>query len=79
VGWIRLYLVNSHVLNDQDGRTPLHWAATTSNLGMTQLLLSYSPDIEARDAVGWTPLMVAGESQLLASLRDISQSLLGAH
>lgn len=26
---------------------------------MTQLLLSYSPDIEARDTMGWTPLIVA--------------------
>ena len=28
---------------------------------MTQLLLSYTPDLEARDTMGWTPLMVAGE------------------
>ncbi|KAK4688032.1 26S proteasome non-ATPase regulatory subunit 10, partial [Tremellales sp. Uapishka_1] len=46
----------------QDGRTPLHWAATTPNLSMTQLLLSYSPDVEARDAMGWTPLMIATTS-----------------
>jgi len=29
---------------------------------MIQLILSYHPDLEARDAVGWTPLMVGGPS-----------------
>lgn len=29
---------------------------------MTQLLLSHSPDLEARDALGWTPLTVAAAS-----------------
>ncbi|CAD6571974.1 MAG: hypothetical protein TREMPRED_000427 [Tremellales sp. Tagirdzhanova-0007] len=47
---------------DDDGRTPLHWVATTSSLNMTQLLLSYHPDLEARDALGWTPLMVGAAS-----------------
>lgn len=28
---------------------------------MVQLLLSYSPDIEVRDSMGWTPLMIACE------------------
>ena len=32
---------------------------------MIQLLLSYHPDIEAKDAMGWTPLMVAGMSRLV--------------
>ena len=45
--------------NNQDGRIPLHWAATTSNLGLTQLLLGYHPELDSKDAVGWTPLMVA--------------------
>ena len=48
-------------IDQQDGRTALHWAGSGSNLGVTQLLLSYSPDLEARDTMGWTPLMVAGE------------------
>lgn len=49
----------------QDGRTALHWAATTPSLSMTQLLLSYSPDIEAKDSMGWTALMVACAWRLL--------------
>lgn len=44
----------------QDGRTPLHWAASTSNLAMNQLLLSYRPNVDERDLMGWTPLMIAG-------------------
>jgi 26S proteasome non-ATPase regulatory subunit 10 len=48
--------------DSQDGRTALHWAGTGSNLGVTQLILSYQPDLEARDTMGWTPLMVAGKS-----------------
>lgn len=45
----------------QDGRQPLHWAASASNLAITQLLLSCKPDVDARDAMGWTPLMIAGK------------------
>lgn len=51
----------------QDGRTPLHWAASSSNLGVMQLLLENQPDLEARDSMGFTALMIAGESRILVA------------
>ncbi|KAK1926194.1 putative proteolysis and peptidolysis-related protein [Papiliotrema laurentii] len=60
---------------DDDGRTALHWAATTPSLSMTQLLLNYSPDIEAKDSMGWTALMVASAA---AGHYDIVNELLHA-
>lgn len=71
----RLYEIVATCANVQDGRTALHWAATTSSLAMTQLLLSHSPDIEARDTMGWTPLMIACASQLRRPLSTISADL----
>jgi 26S proteasome non-ATPase regulatory subunit 10 len=40
---------------------------------MAQLLLSYSPDVEARDSMGWTPLMIACE---LSHTRDSYNKLM---
>lgn len=57
----------------QDGRTPLHWAATGNNLGVTQLLLSNSADVEARDAMGSTALLLAaaaGQAENVTELLD---------
>jgi ankyrin repeat protein len=45
----------------QDNRTPLHWAAGGESLAILQLLLTYEPELDAKDASGWTPLMIAGE------------------
>ncbi|ORY25177.1 ankyrin repeat-containing domain protein [Naematelia encephala] len=55
---------NPNLINakDDDGRTALHWASTRDNLGMIQLLLGYQPDLEAKDKMGWTSLMIACES-----------------
>ncbi|GMK54505.1 hypothetical protein CspeluHIS016_0110910 [Cutaneotrichosporon spelunceum] len=61
-GLIRSLLADNEKLinaKDEDGRTPLHWAATAKNLGVTQLLLSNAADVEARDSLGWTPLVIA--------------------
>ncbi|KAJ2988012.1 hypothetical protein NUW58_g4199 [Xylaria curta] len=50
---------------DDDGRLPIHWAAS-SNQPAIVLLLSqqktFDPDVE--DSIGWTPLMIA------ASVKD---------
>jgi len=51
----------------------LHWAATTSNLGVVQLLLSNHPEVEARDSLGWTPLIIAaaaGQTEIVTALLD---------
>ncbi|POR35407.1 Ankyrin repeat domain containing protein [Tolypocladium paradoxum] len=45
---------------DDDGRYPIHWAASSNNLDIVLLLAnqaSFDPDIQ--DASGWTPLMIS--------------------
>lgn len=45
---------------------------------MLQLLLSYQPDLEASDAMGWTPLLVAassGRTQNVTELLDTGAKL----
>ncbi|WVR03446.1 hypothetical protein IAU60_000437 [Kwoniella sp. DSM 27419] len=64
-------LVNS---KDDDGRTPLHWAATTSNLSITQLLLGYHPDVEAKDSMGWTPLIIAAAAGQVEVVRELLEA-----
>lgn len=56
----------------------MHWAAGADNLSVLQLLLSYQPDLEASDAMGWTPLLVAassGHKQNVAELLDVGAKL----
>ncbi|TDZ19689.1 Ankyrin repeat-containing protein [Colletotrichum orbiculare MAFF 240422] len=50
---------------DDDGRLPIHWAASSNSLEIVLLLTqlqSFDPDVQ--DSSGWTPLMIA------ASLKD---------
>ncbi|KAI8629302.1 ankyrin repeat-containing domain protein [Xylariaceae sp. FL1651] len=50
---------------DDDGRLPIHWAASSNQHGIVLLLSqqkSFDPDVE--DDSGWTPLMIA------ASVKD---------
>ncbi|KAI1650567.1 ankyrin repeat-containing domain protein [Daldinia loculata] len=52
-------------LKDDDGRLPIHWAASANNQPIVLMLAQqkdFDPDIE--DASGWTPLMIA------ASVKD---------
>ncbi|TYJ56724.1 hypothetical protein B9479_002494 [Cryptococcus floricola] len=58
-------------VKDEDGRTPLQWAATTSSLSMLQLLLNYNPDLEARDTMGWTALMIASASGHIEIVKEL--------
>ena len=39
----------------QDGRTPLHFAASMGDVQVAELLLAKGADIEAKDKVGATP------------------------
>ena len=41
---------------DEDGRTPLHWAATHSTVGNVEILLDSGADPRARDRYGNEPL-----------------------
>ncbi|KAK1954674.1 ankyrin [Colletotrichum sublineola] len=50
---------------DDDGRLPIHWAASSNCIDIVVLLAqhrNFDPDVQ--DGSGWTPLMIA------ASLKD---------
>ena len=57
---------------DENGCTPLHWAALNNSLGMARLLLDRGADVDARTENGWTPLQRAAgtfpKSRAVASL-----------
>lgn len=46
---------------DQDGRTALHLAALTGNIGCLKQLIKYGSDIAARDNFDMTPLDLAAQ------------------
>ncbi|KAK1638143.1 ankyrin repeat-containing domain protein [Colletotrichum phormii] len=53
------------VREDDDGRLPIHWAASSNCIDIIILLTqirSFDPDVQ--DGSGWTPLMIS------ASLKD---------
>lgn len=49
-------------------------AATSGSAETVQALLKYKPDLEIRDALGWTPLIIAASSGSL----DVVKELIGA-
>ncbi|KAL6920175.1 hypothetical protein FSHL1_004152 [Fusarium sambucinum] len=45
---------------DNDGRYPIHWAASSNNFEIVQLLASQrSFDADVQDGSGWSPLMIS--------------------
>ena len=44
-------------------------AATSGSLETIQAVLRYKPDLEARDSLGWTALIIAGEISLKSHSR----------
>ncbi|KAL7009406.1 putative ankyrin-repeat protein [Cystobasidiomycetes sp. EMM_F5] len=69
---------NPELLNvkDADARTPLANASTSGSLETVQAILHHKPDVEARDSLGWTPLMIAVLAS--AGATDIVTELVGA-
>lgn len=57
---------------DGDKRTPLHWAASSGlSSEAIRALCDSGADLDARDASGWTPLMIgasAGRAEIVAQL-----------
>ncbi|KAI1765997.1 ankyrin repeat-containing domain protein [Hypoxylon sp. FL1150] len=61
-------LLNLSSLKDDDGRLPIHWAASANQHAIVLMLAQqkdFDPDVE--DDSGWTPLMIA------ASVKDGDQ------
>ncbi|KAK3383647.1 ankyrin repeat-containing domain protein [Lasiosphaeria ovina] len=52
-------------LKDEDGRLPIHWAASSNQTEIVTLLVQQKDfDPDAQDDMGWTPLMIS------ASVKD---------
>ena len=54
--WLLKHGSNASDQADRWGRTPLHQAAYTMELGAVQVLLEYKQDINLKDTAGYTPL-----------------------
>jgi ankyrin repeat protein len=46
-------------VEDEEGKTALHWAAMNGKIDLCNLLLQHDADINAKDNKGWTPLHFA--------------------
>jgi ankyrin repeat protein len=51
-------LVNT---SDADGRTALHWAASSGALDIVRLLIDKGAEVNKQDASGWTALHISGQ------------------
>ncbi|KAK3693897.1 ankyrin repeat-containing domain protein [Podospora appendiculata] len=67
---------------DDDGRLPIHWAASSNKFEIASLLVQQKDfDPDAQDDIGWTPLMIAASVKdsdkivdlLLAKGADVNQ------
>lgn len=59
---------------DRDGRTPLHWAASSSmSVDVIRALCACGAQVDARDAggSGWTPLMIAASAGRAETCRQL--------
>ncbi|KAH9481869.1 Ankyrin repeat-containing protein C6C3.08 [Psilocybe cubensis] len=59
-------LVNSV---DADGRTPLHWAASSGSAELVQFLIDQKAEVDKVDGSGWSPLHIAGKLHASFSFR----------
>jgi len=64
-------LVNSV---DLDGRTPLHWAASSGSLAIVSYLIDQKAEVDKIDETGWTALHIA----VSAGHDDVVRELVGA-
>ncbi|EJF64724.1 ankyrin, partial [Dichomitus squalens LYAD-421 SS1] len=59
---------------DDDGRTPLHWAASSGSVDIVRFLIDQKADVNRGDSGGWTPLHIASSG----GFDDVVRELLGA-
>ncbi|KAL4074867.1 ankyrin repeat-containing domain protein [Scleroderma yunnanense] len=64
---------NPKLIND-DGRTPLHWAASAGATDIVRYLIDQKAEVDKADSSGWTALHIA----VSAGNEDIVQELIGA-
>ncbi|CDO74938.1 hypothetical protein BN946_scf184945.g10 [Trametes cinnabarina] len=59
---------------DEDGRTPLHWAASSGSEDIVRYLVDQGADVNRGDGGGWTPLHIAASG----GFDEVVKELLGA-
>ena len=68
----RLILAEANVnAQDEEGRTPLHWAADHGHLECLRELIKSGADVNAQECAGWTPLHWAAGEGHLECLREL--------
>jgi len=58
---------------DQDGKTPLHWAALSGKEKVVEFLLSKKADVNATDQDGKTPLDLTTNDEIIALLNKAAE------
>ncbi|TRM64757.1 ankyrin repeat-containing domain protein [Schizophyllum amplum] len=58
----------------QDGRTPLHWAASSGAIDIVRYLIDNKAEVDKQDPGGWTPIHIASS----AGWTEVVQELVGA-
>jgi ankyrin repeat protein len=53
------YLRKHNVNEEYKGQSPLYWAVNMNNLQFTKLLVHQGADVNQRDCLGRTPLLIA--------------------
>ncbi|KAF8713527.1 hypothetical protein AX14_007520 [Amanita brunnescens Koide BX004] len=59
---------------DADGRTPLHWAASSGSVEITRFLIDQNVEVNSQDKSGWSSLHIAAS----AGREDVVRELIGA-
>ncbi|KAF7977136.1 hypothetical protein HWV62_4537 [Athelia sp. TMB] len=59
---------------DVDGRTPLHWAASSGSIDIVRYLIDQKAEVDKADGSGWTPLHIASS----AGQEEVVKELVGA-
>jgi ankyrin repeat protein len=54
------YQLSTTLNTQKDGRTALHWAASTGSIDIARLLIDQNAEVDKTDGSGWTPLHIAG-------------------
>ena len=58
-----------------NGSTALHGAVTTGQLSIIQYLVDHGAKLDARNKLGWTPLMVAEGGQFGATVKEFPEAV----